>query len=64
MAKQRETVGLAKGGAEKGVGRRGKECGSGDDPHSLPTLADAGIDKHLADAARKAAAIPERLIRY
>ena len=39
----------AKGGAEKGVGRRGKQCGSVSEPHSTtPTLADQGIDKKLS----------------
>jgi len=58
MIAQKKTVGLAKGGAEKGIGRRGKQCGSKMDPHSAkPTLADARIGKHLADRARKWAAM-------
>jgi len=51
METQRQTVGLAPAG-------RPKENGSGSDPISKPiTLAEAGIDKHLADRARKYAAI-------
>jgi hypothetical protein len=50
---QKETVGLNKGGRPK--------TGSGADPVSEPkgTLAEAGIDKHLADSARKQAAKSE-----
>lgn len=59
MNLQRETFGLARGAAEKGVGRRGKR-GSRADPHSRKlTLADVNIDKHLADEARKLAALTE-----
>ncbi len=42
------------GGAEKGAGPRGKNAGR--QPTRI-SLTDAGIDKHLADRARKAAAI-------
>jgi phage N-6-adenine-methyltransferase len=49
----------AKGGAEKGVGRRGKECGLLENPHSAASLAEAGIDKNLADRSRKAAKLEE-----
>jgi len=53
IKRQRETVGLAKAG-------RPPIIGSVADPISArPTLAEAGIDKHLADRARKYAAIPE-----
>tara|TARA_R110000868_G_scaffold410169_1_gene697426 strand:- start:5121 stop:5438 length:318 start_codon:yes stop_codon:yes gene_type:complete len=52
MEYQRETVGLSEGG-------RPKKTGSQSDPVSTPTLAAAGIDKHLADRARKMAAVPE-----
>lgn len=52
IAAQKETVGLHEGG-------RPKKTGSDTDPVSIPTLADAGIDKHLADRARKMAAVPE-----
>jgi N6-adenosine-specific RNA methylase IME4 len=46
---------LAKGGAEKGVGRRGNNAG----PQATRiTLAEQGVDKHLADEARKLAAMP------
>ena len=49
----REAGKLAKGGAEKGVGRRGKKVGfSG--PHIL-TFSDMGVDKNLAKAARQLA---------
>jgi N6-adenosine-specific RNA methylase IME4 len=49
--------GLARGGGEKGVGRRGKNAGP--NPTRIP-LSDMGIDKHLADEARRLAAIEER----
>ncbi|WP_144378486.1 hypothetical protein [Mesorhizobium amorphae] len=52
IAAQRETVGLSEGGRPAKTGSRAV-------PVSLPTLAEAGIDKHLADRARKLAAIPE-----
>ena len=45
MQAQRETLGLVNG--------RPKKNGSDSDPFSKPTLAEAGIDKHLADRARK-----------
>jgi hypothetical protein len=45
----------AKGGAEKGVGRRGN---AGSEKTHI-TLAEAGIDKNLAHRARQAAAMPE-----
>jgi hypothetical protein len=48
----------AKGGAEKGIGRRGKK-GMRVAHRPALTLAAQGIDKHLADRARKAAALPE-----
>src|SRR6185312_4048194 len=53
MAVQREKVGLASGGKPY------QSTGSAADP-VRPTLADAGIDKHLADRARKLAAIPKQ----
>lgn len=52
IAAQRETVGLNEGG-------RPTKTGSQQNPVSFPTLAEAGIDKNLADRARKLAAIPE-----
>lgn len=52
MQAQRETVGLAPGGQPY------RSTGSQSDPVEKPTLADAGIDKHLADRARKYAAVP------
>jgi phage N-6-adenine-methyltransferase len=56
IAAQKETVGLASGGEHGG---RKKIDGSRTDPSiQRPTLAEAGIDKHLADRARKLAAIP------
>lgn len=53
---QRETVGLNEGTAGAG---RPKKGGSNADPPKdpRPTLAEAGIDKHLADRARKLAAV-------
>lgn len=59
MAEQKATVGLAKGGAETGVGRRGNAGPSATRIDTPPTLAEAGIDKHLADDARKLASVPE-----
>lgn len=52
IREQKETVGLNHGG-------RPLKTGSKKDPVS-PSLADAGIDKHLADRARKIAAVPEK----
>ena len=58
IAEMRKAGRLAKGGAEVGVGRGGN-AGSVRDPHyAKPTLADQGINKALADRARKAAAMP------
>jgi hypothetical protein len=61
MKKQAETIGLNKGGGEKGVGRRGMRVK--DKPalkvKSSPSLKQAGIDKSLANKARVAAAIPK-----
>lgn len=55
---QKETVGLAKGGEHGG---RTRIDGSRVDPaNPRPTLAEVGIDKHLADRARKMAAISEK----
>lgn len=56
IAAQRETEGLNRGAKGSIV------SGSKRDPlkDDRPTLAEAGIDKHLADRARKLAAIPER----
>ncbi len=57
IAHQKRTVGLAKGAARKGVGKRGSRA----DPHSKEiTLSALGIDKHLANQARKLAAIPDK----
>lgn len=50
MASQKESVGL-----NQGTLRRGSEMDPRDEK---PTLAEAGIDKHLADRARKYAAVP------
>ncbi|MCR4376280.1 MAG: hypothetical protein NUW22_15675 [Acidobacteria bacterium] len=52
MQAQRETVGLAPAGRYKPIGS------DGDPIETPPTLAEAGIDKHLADRARKFAAVP------
>lgn len=48
--KQEETVGFNKGGATKGVGRRGMRDSKNP---ALPTFKEAGIDKNLAKEARK-----------
>jgi hypothetical protein len=56
MAAQRGSVGFNTGTA--GLGRPAIG-GSERDVPNLPTLEAAGIDKHLADRARKMAAIPE-----
>ena len=56
MAMQRETVGLAPAGRPKAT-----EIGFDENPISKPiTLAEAGIDKNLADRARKYAAVPKQ----
>jgi hypothetical protein len=55
MAEQKLTVGFNKGGAEKGVGRKGKKNAGLNNPAFSPTLAEAGIDKNLAYRARRAA---------
>jgi hypothetical protein len=55
MKEEREAGKLAKGARAKGVGRRGKRASAGD----ARSLADQGIDVHLADRARKAAAMSE-----
>jgi hypothetical protein len=53
MAMQRDSVGLATGGLPY------QATESVSDPvERMPTLAEADIDKHLADRARKMAAIP------
>lgn len=59
MAAQRAAGLMSKGAATRGVGKRGLE----ENPHSVEmpiTLAEIGIDKNLADRARKYSAIPER----
>lgn len=59
MAAQRD-AGMLNRGASAG-GEKESPRGSYTDPRDkAPTLAEAGIDKHLADRARKFAAIPER----
>jgi N6-adenosine-specific RNA methylase IME4 len=52
---QKATVGLATGGQPYQ-----KATGSEKNPVEKPTLADAGIDKRLADRARKLAVVPEK----
>ena len=59
MKEQGETVGKAKGGAEKGVGRRGN-AGSDKTHIAPPALAEAGIDKNLGHRARKLAKLPKK----
>ena len=55
IAAQRDAGLLSKGAAGEGAAKRGSQ----ENPRSLPTLAEAGIDKNLADRARKLASIPE-----
>lgn len=61
MAMQRETVGLAPAGRPTKIGLQQNPISKHEPPKpaSLPTLAEAGIDKNLADRARKYAAVPE-----
>lgn len=56
MEGQRKAGALAKGGAEKGVGRRGMRV---IEKPAFPTLAAQGVDKNLADRSRKAFAMSE-----
>jgi len=58
IAAQRQSVGLAKGGGT-GANKHRRAAGTKQDP-AAPTLAAAGIDKHLAERARKLAAVPEQ----
>jgi hypothetical protein len=58
MAAQKQTLGTAKGGGD-GSNQYGKSIRVARKPSSLPTLADQGIDKNLADRARKMAALTE-----
>lgn len=58
MVAQRETVGLATGAKGNPGGQGAKVVRVDDGPAQIPTLAEAGIDKHLADRARKMAAVP------
>jgi len=53
MRAQRETVGLARPGKHRVIGTK-------TDPIKKPPLAKAGIDKHLAQRARKLAAMPPK----
>jgi N6-adenosine-specific RNA methylase IME4 len=55
LGEQKKTVGLAKPGPIVGF----KEIGSRRDPISVSSFSEMGIDKHLADRARKLAAIPD-----
>jgi phage N-6-adenine-methyltransferase len=55
LAQQRESEGLAK---PPGANQFKDRVDRG--PEAIPTLAEAGIDKHLADRARKLAALPVR----
>lgn len=60
IAEQKRTVGLARGAAQKGVGRRGKR-GSQANPHLAKiSLEEAGVSKRLAHAARTLAAPPDK----
>lgn len=58
MAAQRDAGMLSTGAAAEGVGKRGFENNPRSEGAPI-TLAEAGIDKSLADRARKYAAIPE-----
>ena len=64
MAEQKVTVGFNKGGAEKGVGRKGKKNAGLENPALPPTLAEAGIDKNLAYRARKWAEFDDEDFEY
>lgn len=59
IAAQRASVGLAKGGGT-GSNQHQRATGLQQNPAALPSLAEAGIDKNLADRARKLAAVPEK----
>ena len=52
MEEARQAGKMAKGAKQKGIGKRGSPA----DPRSLSAQ---GVDKHLADRARKAAAMSE-----
>ena len=54
MRMQKETVGLATGTKGQLRGRNSSGGSVVDPPENTPTLAEAGIDKHLADSARRA----------
>jgi hypothetical protein len=56
---QKKTVGLNKGGGEKGVGRKGKNA-LPKVQGIKPTLEQAGIDKKLSSAANTATASASR----
>lgn len=58
MAAQRDAGMLSTGAAAEGIGKRGFENNPRSERAPI-TLAEAGIDKSLADRARKYAAIPE-----
>ncbi len=60
VAAQKATVGMNRGTAGTLRGRDASGGSKLDPPEDArPTLAAAGIDKHLADQARKLAAVPE-----
>ena len=59
IQKQKETVGLNKGGWTE---RDAKSRGSNEEPQErAPTLAEAGIDKKLSARSQKTAAVPEAI---
>lgn len=61
IREQKETVGLATGGERGG---RAKIDGTRAEPSiSVPTLADAGIDKKLSSRAQKLASVHEPMLR-
>ena len=51
---------MAKGAAQHGVGRRGKQCGTETEPHSETTLSSMGIDKKESARAQKLVKIIEK----
>jgi hypothetical protein len=60
-----EAIAETRDAGELASGREGKRkaLGSVTDPRDRPTLSDQGVDKHLADAARKAAKMREERFR-
>ena len=59
MMQAQRDAGMMNRGAQGNPGGRGAPIVRDKDGPAQPTLAEVGIDKHLADRARKTAAIPE-----